>query len=80
MLKKIDVCLVFLACLIIRNVIKGANVGDAIAICGVASLYGYRSYLEIKKVVHVNDEIKKDVSDLKSSVNSLKIARSFTKI
>lgn len=79
MLKTLNYSLIFLAILVVRAFVKGANVGDAVSIAALASLYGYGLYLNTIKHIKVNDNIIRDVEILKSSVDGLKVARSFTR-
>lgn len=68
-----------------RLVYFGASIGDALALAALAGLYGYQYYLETKKEKPVDEEYKKkiaylsqEVESLKSSMNAVKIAKTFT--
>ena len=75
MLKKIDVSLVLLSILTARIVIMGASIGDALALIGLAGLYGFTQFMTSRKIEVVNETIKLDVEQLKNSVNGLKMAK-----
>jgi hypothetical protein len=79
MLKRLNYPLLFLAILLVRSAIVGAGIGDAIALTAAAALYAYSLYLETKREQPVNDQIRKDVETLKHSVDSLKMAKNFSR-
>jgi hypothetical protein len=78
LVQKLNFPLLFLGILILRDVIKGASVGDAIALAAVAGLYGYQLYCENKKVV-IDESIRRDIEQLKHSVDGLKVAKSMSR-
>jgi len=72
-----------LTSLLIRTLIFGASIGDAIALIALSALYGYHYYLQSKKQVPVNKEIldrivqiEESLKDTKSKVGALAIASS----
>ena len=79
MLKNINFSLLFIAILLARITFKGANIGDSIAVAALSALHGYGQYLKSKKEIIVNADIKRDIELLKSSVDSLKIARAMSR-
>lgn len=71
---------------LIRILITGASIGDAISLLGLAALYSYHLYIDSKKQHPVNKVILDRISDLedqvrvaKESVNAVKLAASFRK-
>lgn len=77
MLKNANPCLVLLSLVCARAVIFGASIGDAIAIAALAGLYGCNHYLKSKEEPPVNEELKRELADLKSTVNAIKVGRAF---
>ena len=58
MLNKIkDLSQILLSCFVIRLLVTGATVGDALVIIALSTLYGVYHYLEVKKVPEVNKDI-----------------------
>lgn len=80
MLKKINYSLIALLVLSTRLVLHGAGVGDSIALAALAALYGFTLYLEKTKIVPVNEQVREELEQIRSTVNALKVARSFSKI
>jgi hypothetical protein len=72
--KNINFPLLFLGILLLRDSIKGANVGDAIALAAVAGLYGYKLFLESKQKVE-DASLRSEVAQIRQAVDSLKIAK-----
>lgn len=62
----------------IRPIIYGASIGDAIALCGFAALCAYNFYLESIKEQPINESFKKELEDMKSAINSLKISKTYS--
>ena len=59
-----------------RLVVLGASIGDAMALGALAALYGFSLYLESVRQAPLNDQVKKELEELKTSVASLKLGRS----
>lgn len=78
MLAKLNPALCCLIGITLRIIIKGASVGDSIALFAVCALYGYQAWVESKKEAPINETVKQQVQELRDAVNSLKIAKSFT--
>jgi len=78
MLNKINPALCCLLGITIRILVKGASVGDSIALLAVCALYGYQAYVESCKEVPINDTIKQQVTELRDAINSLKVAKTFS--
>jgi hypothetical protein len=76
MLKKLNYPLLCLLVLCARAVILGASIGDSIAICGLAALNGYLHYLKSQEQEPVNDQVRQEIAEIKSTVTALKLARS----
>lgn len=76
---------------LIRLLVVGASIGDALAFIGLASLYGFYYYLNYKKEPSVNEQFRADVvqlqedlknqhiqfSELKTQVNAMKLGAGF---
>lgn len=75
MLKNVNYSLLAFFLFSIKLVVFGSSVSDAIALFALAGLYGFSLFLESKKETPINDEIKKDLENVKSAVNALKIGR-----
>jgi hypothetical protein len=59
----------------LRLVIKGAGIGDACALGALCALYGFILFLDSKKEVPINDQVKSELEQLRSAVNNLKLAK-----
>ena len=57
---------------LIRLLITGANVGDAICIIALAALFGGMAFMEYKKIPDVNIEFKKELDVIKAEIVQLK--------
>ena len=77
-MKHINYALVVLVPFIARLVIFGASIGDSIVALSLASLYGYTCYLANSKEEPINDVLKQDIENIKSKVNSITIAKTYT--
>lgn len=60
----------------IRLIIFGASIGDALALLSFASLCAFFYFLEDKKEAPINDSLKNEIEQIKSTVNALKISKS----
>jgi len=60
----------------LRLIIKGSDLGEALALGVLASLYGYTLYLAHNKEKPINESIHTEIDNLKNTVNALKIAKS----
>jgi hypothetical protein len=79
MLKKINYPLSAMLVLGARLVVKGASIGDAVALAALCGLYAYTLYLASKIETPINDSVKNDLEQLRNAVQSLKIAKTFGK-
>jgi aspartyl/asparaginyl beta-hydroxylase (cupin superfamily) len=59
-----------------RAAVFGASIGDALSIISTCSLLALTLYLESKQQLPIHEEIRKEVSEIKSSVNALKLMKS----
>lgn len=73
-----------LASFLIRLLVTGASIGDAIVITSLSALYAAWCWVELKKEIPINKEIKDRVVELeeqlkntKDKINSVAIAASF---
>lgn len=73
LLKK-NASLLLLLALVVRSLLLGADIGDAIVIIALSALVGFHSFQQ-KRETDELDELKQDVKLLKDSVQGLKIER-----
>ena len=75
---KINFSLLTFLALSIKIVALGSNLTDSIALSALAILYGFNLYLNkhYKEELPLNEEIKKDIAQMKSTIDALKIAQS----
>ena len=73
---KIDYPTLLLSLIAGRCIIFGAGIGDAIAVIGLAALFGFTKYLKTKEEQPINAQLKQELSEMKSSINALKLAKS----
>jgi hypothetical protein len=62
---------ILLSAFLIRILVFGASIGDAIAISALAGLNGFWMYLEFKKVPEPNKEIKDKLIEMEERVSSV---------
>lgn len=67
--------LLLLSLLSLKLTVTGASIGDALALCGLAALFGYRQYTESKKPIPINEEVIKKLNNLESAIVSVKMAQ-----
>lgn len=77
---------ILLSAYIVRLLLVGASIGEALVIISLSSLLGLKMYLEDNKEEPINDEIKKQITQLneelktiKDSVASIKLGVHFNK-
>ena len=63
---------VLLSSLLIKCLITGSSIGDALGLIGLASLVGFNLYLDVKREIPVNKEIKDRLLELEESVRETK--------
>lgn len=79
MLKTVTPQLILLSAIVVRVAVFGASIGDALAIAALCGLHGFAMFLKSKQQPDINSELKKEIADMRSSVNALKIGRTFGK-
>lgn len=79
-LKDINYSVALLCLSVGKILITGATLGDAIAVAALAGLYGFTYYLESKKELPINDQVKSELEQMRSAINGLKISKTFSKI
>jgi len=79
MLKNIPFSLIAFLAFLIRLTIVGASIGDAVALVGLASLYGFNLYLEHKKESSVSADFRKEIDELRGAINTVKLGNSLRK-
>lgn len=60
---------ILLAAFLCRLLIKGASIGDSLAIIALCGVYGLHMYLEHIKEPEVNKELKEKVAQLEDKVS-----------
>lgn len=65
--------------LIVKIVLSGASIGDALALIGVAGLIGYNTFLT-RKDDEWKRHIERELIDIKNSVTSVKINQNVKKM
>lgn len=76
-LKSVNFPLIVLLIFSLRLIIFGSGIGEALALAALAGLYGWTAYLEHSKPETVNATFRKELDDIRSNVNSLKIAKTY---
>lgn len=69
--------LILLCSLVAHSHFKSINVGEALAIAALCALYAYSLYLESKQEAPINDEVKKELHEMRSMLTALKVGRAF---
>jgi Ca2+/Na+ antiporter len=69
--------LILLFSLIAHSHFKAINIGEALAISALCVLYGYTLFLDSKREAPINEEVKKELQELRSAVSALKVARAY---
>lgn len=79
-MKKLDISQILLIGYLIRLLIFGSSIGDAIALAALAGLFAFTHYLsyqkqpEINAVVQANlEKVSKELEDVKNTVNAIKV-------
>lgn len=72
-----DPMLILISSLILHDHFRPSTIGQAIVIAALSAVYGYNTYLNSKKEVPINDEIKKQVEEMRQMMNSLKLTKVF---
>lgn len=80
MLKSLNYPVIFLTILVGRAAYMGCGVGDAIAIVGLAGLCAYNIYIEGNKERPMSDGFRLELDNLRSTVDSLKIAKTLGRL
>jgi len=79
-LKDINYSVALLCVLSGRALIIGAGIGDALVIASLCALCAFKFYTDSKKEIPINDSVKNELSDLRSAVNGLKMAKSLQRL
>lgn len=69
-LKKLDVLLVLLLALGARSLID-SNIAQAMVVMAFCGLYGYTKFLRSKEVVPLNEEVQRQLEEMRSTVSGL---------
>lgn len=71
MLKLLNFFNITIVVLLGRVLVLGASIGDSLSLIGLCALYAYYLYLESKKEVPANKELKTKVADLEAELKSI---------
>ena len=80
MLKKLNLINILIISVVARIVLKGAGIGDAVALLPLASIYCYQEYLASLKVVSLSSQVEAELSKMRSDLNAIKIAKAYGKL
>lgn len=69
--------LILLCSLVAHSHFKTISIGEALAIAALSALYAYSLYLESKQEKPINEELKKELQEIRSTVLALKVGRAF---
>lgn len=61
---------ILLSAFLVRLLVTGASIGDAISLLSLSGLYAFWSYLEFKKEPEANKELKTRLIELETKVSS----------
>lgn len=76
-LLSINFIVVMFICLTMRSVVLGAGIGDAIALLGICSLYGFNLWLNGNhKDELLETKVQKELDELKVSLTGMQIKNS----
>lgn len=67
--------LILLSCVVVRAAVLGAGVGDALAIAALCGLKGWWLYLEQTKKPNITGEMQKQVDEMRTTVQALKMSQ-----
>jgi hypothetical protein len=76
MLKKIltmELYSLAFAVLTLRNLVIAPGIGDAIIMTALSGLYAYKAFLASKQEAPVNEQIKEEIKEIKSSIGALSL-------
>ena len=78
MLNKVNFSLLAFLAISIKILIRGASPTDGIVLLAVSALYGFTLFLQkrYKEELPLNEEIKRELESLKSSISALKLGQS----
>jgi hypothetical protein len=69
--------LVLLTSMIVHDHFRASSLGQAVAIAALCATYAYNLYLDSKKEAPINEEVKKELQELRGAITSLKINKVF---
>lgn len=75
-LGKLDHPLLVFSILGLRAGILGASIGDALFLIGYLSYISYKKYLENQRINDLNEEVKSEISQLKTMVATMGLKNS----
>jgi hypothetical protein len=74
-----DPILVLLASLVAHDHFRPSTIGQAVVIAALCATHCYNLYLNSKKEKPVNEEVKKELAELRQAVNSVKLTKVFAR-
>ena len=78
-MKKINPVMVIFLLLGLRAAILGSDIGMAIALASICSLYGFKEYLKSKQVPDINKAVIEELAAIKNYVTGLSMKQTLTK-
>jgi len=66
-----DLSQILVSCYVLRLLITGATIGDALVIASLSGLYGFYRYLDSKKEPVANQELKDRISGLETKTSNM---------
>jgi hypothetical protein len=76
-IKKTNISMLLLVLVSARMLFPDASVALSIFGLGLSGLFAYGQYLKSKQVPDINEEIKKELSSMKSSISGLSVRSGF---
>jgi hypothetical protein len=80
MLKNINLFNILVIAIVARIVFKGAEIGDALALLPLVGYQAHKNYLKTKEVEPLGPKLEKELMDMRTTLNTLKIAKAYGKI
>ena len=68
--------LILLSAICVRMCVFGGSLGESIAAAGLCGLYGFMQFMISKQQATPTDDIKKELADIRTTMNALKIGKS----
>ena len=79
-MKKVSLINILVVAIVARIVFKGAEIGDALALLPLIGFQCHQNYLKSKEVEPLTPRVEKELAEMKSALNAIKIAKAYGKI